>query len=181
MLLLGIVVVLGTLLPFSVLHRAPSCPDTLNEAGEDSAQLAFLAQLAQQNEQLLRDLANSENVSGLTHLVPPVRKEEAPPDQLVVAAAVQAGTAQSARITPIPYSAPGIWLRMAIMSVGRKDNSEYLLRTLVSQHRQSASVLVLQPTAPDILGLTLQAPDRATHSGRAAEPLRAQWEAAVQP
>ena len=30
-------------------------------------------------------------------------------------------------------------------------------------------------------GLTLQAPDRATHSGRAAEPLRAQWEAAVRP
>ena len=139
MLLLGTVVVLGTLLPLSVLNRAPTaCPDTLIEAGEESAQLAVLAQLAQQNEELLRGLANSDNVSSLTRIVPPVREEEAPSDNLVVAAAVQGGTAQPARITPSPYSAPGIWLRMAIMSVGRKDNSEYLLRTLASQHGQDA-------------------------------------------
>ena len=135
MLLFGTVVVLGTLLPLSVLNRAPAaCPDTLIEASEESAQLAVLAQLAQQNEELLRGLANSDNVSSLTGIVPPVREEEAPSDNLVVAAAVQGSTAQPARITPSPYSAPGIWLRMAIMSVGRKDNSEYLLRTLASQH-----------------------------------------------
>ena len=134
MLLFGTVVVLGTLLPLSVLNRAQAaCPDTLIEASEESAQLAVLAQLAQQNEELLRGLANSDNVSSPTGVVPPVREE----DNLVVAAAVQ-GTAQPARITPSPYSAPGIWLRMAIMSVGRKDNSEYLLRTLASQHGQDA-------------------------------------------
>lgn len=139
MLLFGTVVVLGTLLPLSVLNRAQAaCPDTLIEASEESAQLAVLAQLAQQNEELLRGLANSDNVSSITAIVPPVREEEAPSDNLVVAAVVQGGTAQPARITPSPYSAPGIWLRMAIMSVGRKDNSEYLLRTLASQHGQDA-------------------------------------------
>ena len=67
MLLFGTVVVLGTLLPLSVLNRAPAaCPDTLIEASEESAQLAVLAQLAQQNEELLRGLANSDNVSSLT-------------------------------------------------------------------------------------------------------------------
>jgi hypothetical protein len=139
MLLFGTVVVLGTLLPLSVLNRAPTaCPDTLIEAGEASAQLAVLAQLAQQNEELLRGLANSDNVSSLTGKVPPVSEEEGPPDNLAVAAAVQGSTAQPARISPSPYNAPGIWLRMAIMSVGRKDNSEYLLRTLASQHAQDA-------------------------------------------
>ena len=164
MLLFGTVVVLGTLLPLSVLNRAQAaCPDTLIEASEESAQLAVLAQLAQQNEELLRGLANSDNVSSLTGIVPPVREEEAPSDNLVVAAAVQGSTAQPARITPSPYSAPGIWLRMAIMSVGRKDNSEYLLRTLASQHGQDARLGGAAAHCPELLGRTLPAPGRTMH------------------
>lgn len=143
MLLFGTVVVLGTLLPLSVLNRTPTaCPDMRIEAGEESAQLAVLAQLAQHNEELLRGLANSDNVSSLTDTAPAVRKEEA--DNLAVAAAAQGGGAPPVRTAPIHYSAPGIWLRMAIMSVGRKDNSEYLLRTLASwQVKMALPVLVV--------------------------------------
>ena len=138
MLLLVTVVVLGTLLPLSVLHRAPSCPDTLGEAGQDSAQLAVLAQLAQQNEELLRDLTNRENVPSLGRPVSdaPRREEDALPDRpaAAVAAAVQAAPLQLAQPTgsPLASGAPRLWLRMAVMTVGRKDSSEYLLRTLVS-------------------------------------------------
>ena len=144
MLLFGTVVVLGTLLPLSVLNRAPTaCPDAVRiEAGEESAQLAVLAQLAQHNEELLRGLANSDNVSSLTDTAPAVRKEEA--DNLAVAAAAQGGGAPPVRTAPIHNSVPGIWLRMAIMSVGRKDNSEYLLRTLASwQVKMALPVLVV--------------------------------------
>ena len=176
MLLFGTVVVLGTLLPLSVLNRAPTaCPDTRIEAGEESAQLAVLAQLAQHNEELLRGLANGDNVSSLTDTAPAVRKEEAPPDHLAVAAAAQGGGAPPVRTAPSHYSAPGIWLRMAIISVGRKDNSEYLQRTLALWQGQDG-LARLGGAAADCLGLLgrdLSDPDRTLHPGRPAAPPRA--------
>ena len=51
----------------------------------------------------------------------------------------------------------------------------------VQQHVESAVRAVPQLTAPASWGLALQAPGCATHSGRAAEPLSAQWDAAVWP
>ena len=176
MLLFGTVVVLGTLLPLSVLNRAPTaCPDTRIEAGEESAQLAVLAQLAQHNEELLRGLANGDNVSSLTDTAPAVRKEEAPPDHLAVAAAAQGVGAPPVRTAPSDYSAPGIWLRMAIISVGRKDNSEYLLRTLASWQGQDGLARLGGAAAHclELLGRTLSDPDRTLHPGRPAAPPRA--------
>ncbi len=127
MVLLAGLVLCATLLPLSMtLNRAapPHCPDARREVGDESSQLAVLAQLAQRNEELLRDLANTENGSSPTRLSP-VR--ERPPEDAEAAAVAS----EPVRL-PRSGSPPQLWLRMAIMSVGRKDNSEYLLRTLVS-------------------------------------------------
>ena len=127
MVLLAGLVLCATLLPLSMtLNRAapPHCPDERREVGDESSQLAVLAQLAQRNEELLRDLANTENGSSPTRLAP-VR--ERPPEDAEAAAVAS----EPVRL-PRSGSPSQLWLRMAIMSVGRKDNSEYLLRTLVS-------------------------------------------------
>ena len=86
MVLLAGLVLCATLLPLSMtLNRAapPHCPDARREVGDESSQLAVLAQLAQRNEELLRDLANTENGSSPTRLSP-VR--ERPPEDAEAAA-----------------------------------------------------------------------------------------------
>ena len=131
-----VLVMLGALVPLSLLHRrsgANESKDSSVDSSIDTSQLATLAEMAQQNEQLLRKLAEAESIRA-TEAVPEhasdalTRPAEAP--RIAVAAVPAAVQAQAVPVPTLPTSE--VWLRMALMSIGRKDSSLYLLRTLVS-------------------------------------------------
>ena len=67
------------------------------------------------------------------------------------------------------------------LSCAREISPACPMRHRRRQQAESAALAAPQRTAPGIPGRALQAPGRATHSGRAAEPLRAQQGVAVRP
>ena len=106
-----VLVVLGALVPLSLLHRrsgAAEPKDSRVDSSIDTSQLATLAELARQNEQLLRKLAEAES-SRVAEAVP-----EHAPDALTRPADVARAT----------MAAPAAAQQAAAQQIGRASCRE---------------------------------------------------------